>query len=70
MSSVRAHFDGKKIQLDEPIELPKGAKLIVTVVEEATEKKANRGLTRVLEKAHPWGPEVLSENHHRYFSRR
>jgi len=30
--SLRAHFDGTAIRLDEPYELPKDAKLIVTVL--------------------------------------
>ena len=30
--SLKAHFDGEYIQLDEPCELEKGAQLIVTVV--------------------------------------
>ncbi len=31
--SLRAHYDGKTIHLDEPFELPEGARLIVTVLE-------------------------------------
>jgi hypothetical protein len=30
--SIPAHFDGKHIQLDEPVSLPMNAKLIVTVL--------------------------------------
>ncbi len=30
--SLKAHFDGKSIQLDEPYELPPDAQLIVTVL--------------------------------------
>ena len=30
--SLKAHFDGKTIQLDEPYELPPDAQLIVTVL--------------------------------------
>ena len=30
--SLKAHFDGKMIQLDEPYELPQDAQLIVTVL--------------------------------------
>lgn len=32
MLSVRAHFDGNQIQLDEPIQLPANAPLLVTVL--------------------------------------
>jgi hypothetical protein len=34
--SLRAHFDGQKIQLDEPFELPTDAQLLVTVLSPAT----------------------------------
>ena len=30
--SLKAHFDGTSIQLDEPYDLPRDAKLIVTVL--------------------------------------
>jgi hypothetical protein len=33
--SLKAHFDGKAIHLDEPYELPRDAKLIVTVLSSA-----------------------------------
>jgi hypothetical protein len=31
--SLKAHYDGKTIRLDEPFDLPEGAPLIVTVLE-------------------------------------
>jgi len=31
--SLRAHYDGKAIHLDEPFDLPEGAQLIVMVLE-------------------------------------
>lgn len=31
--SLRAHYEGKTIHLDEPFDLPEGAQLIVTVLE-------------------------------------
>ena len=31
--SLKAHYDGKNIRLDEPYTLPEGAQLIVTVLE-------------------------------------
>ena len=34
--SLRAHFDGKTILLDEPYELPHDAQLLVTVLTAAT----------------------------------
>lgn len=36
--SVRAHFDGTNIQLDEPFELPPNAPLLVTVLSSAHEE--------------------------------
>lgn len=36
--SVRAHFDGTNIQLDEPFELPRDAPLLVTVLSSAQEE--------------------------------
>ena len=33
--SLKAHYDGKAIRLDEPFELTKGTRLIVTVMEDA-----------------------------------
>jgi hypothetical protein len=34
--SLKAHYDGKTIHLDEPFDLPEGAHLIVTVLEPAS----------------------------------
>ena len=34
--SLKAHFDGRAIQLDEPYELPRDAQLIVTVLATST----------------------------------
>jgi hypothetical protein len=34
--SLKAHFDGKTIQLDEPYDLPANAQLIVTIVPATT----------------------------------
>ena len=30
--TLRAHFDGERIQLDEPFDLPRNSRLIVTVL--------------------------------------
>ncbi len=30
--SLKAHFDGQRIQLDEPFELPRNASLLVTIL--------------------------------------
>jgi len=34
--TLRAHFDGRQILLDEPYELAPGTKLVITVVSEST----------------------------------
>jgi len=36
--SVHAHYDGKQILLDEPIELPVGRRLLVTVLDGTDEE--------------------------------
>ena len=36
--SVHAHYDGKQILLDEPMELPVGRRLLVTVLEGSDEE--------------------------------
>ena len=36
--SVHAHYDGKQILLDEPMELPVGRRLLVTVLAESGEE--------------------------------
>ena len=36
--SVPAHYDGQHILLDEPVQLPIGRRLLVTVLEEADDK--------------------------------
>jgi hypothetical protein len=33
--SIKAHYDGATIRLDEPFDLPEGAQLMVTVLEPA-----------------------------------
>ena len=38
--SVPAHFDGEHIRLDEPLELERNARLIVTVVTEPDDERA------------------------------
>ena len=38
--SVHAHYDGKQILLDEPMELPVGRRLLVTVLD-ATDEAAD-----------------------------
>jgi len=39
--TLKAHFDGRQIVLDEPYELPRDARLVVTVLPETD--KAERG---------------------------
>jgi hypothetical protein len=41
--SLKAHYDGKAIHLDEPFDLPEGAQLIVTVLEAAQSDSERAG---------------------------
>ena len=41
--SLKAHYDGKTIHLDEPFDLPEGAQLIVTVLEAAQSDSERAG---------------------------
>src|SRR5438874_7531682 len=50
--SLKAHFDGRAIQLDEPAELPRDARLLVTILspvpaEEAAESETLSAARRV-----------------------
>ncbi|MEJ0001149.1 MAG: hypothetical protein WDO13_19515 [Verrucomicrobiota bacterium] len=38
LRSVHAHYDGKQILLDEPIELPVGRRLLVTLLDSTDEE--------------------------------
>jgi len=59
--SLKAHYDGKAIRLDEPFDLPEGAQLMVTVLEAAqpdSEKVwwtdlSSRGLARAYGDSEP-----------------
>jgi hypothetical protein len=37
--SLKAHYDGKTILLDEPFDLPEGARLLVTVLDPQAEEE-------------------------------
>jgi hypothetical protein len=59
--SLKAHYDGTAIRLDEPFDLPEGAQLIVTVLEAAQPEKERaewshlsaRGLARAYSDSEP-----------------
>lgn len=64
--TVKAHYDGRTIQLDEPIELAPNARLLVTVLESTDEigtdwrSLATAGLARAFSDDEPdYGPEDL-----------
>lgn len=40
--TLKAHFDGERIILDEPVVIPEGALLLVTVVDDSTDLDAAR----------------------------
>ena len=41
MTTLSAHFDGEKIQLDEPYKLAENARLVVVVLEDAENEQRN-----------------------------
>jgi len=41
--SLKAHYDGKTICLDEPFDLPEGAQLMITVLEPAISEQDRAG---------------------------
>lgn len=57
--SLKAHYDGNSIQLDEPFDLPEGARLIITVLEGADSERVGwhdlsaRGLARAYGDSEP-----------------
>jgi len=59
--SLKAHFDGQTIRLDEPFDLPEGAQLMVTVLEPAKSETdrdgwielSKRGLARAYGDSEP-----------------
>lgn len=66
MLSVRAHFDGKQIKLDEPVKLKPDTKLLITVLSEG--KPIDKTLFELLEApiGRIEGPEDWSINHDHY----
>lgn len=58
-TSVKAHFDGEQIVLDEPLELPRDTPLMVTILSDAWQETARwqtlsiRELARAYGKAEP-----------------
>jgi hypothetical protein len=65
--TLKAHFDGRSIRLDEPYEIPPNARLLVTVVEpvgdtdrEPWQALSGEGLARAYSDEEPkYGPEDL-----------
>jgi hypothetical protein len=58
--SLKAHYDGTAIRLDEPFDLPEGAQLIVTVLEaaESDQERAERAVDVARELA--WAGHLTS----------
>ncbi len=65
--TLKAHYDGRSIQLDEPFELPANARLLITLVEPAMDADreqwanlAGEGLARAYGDDEPdYGPGDL-----------
>jgi hypothetical protein len=58
--TLQAHFDGKQILLDEPIELQPGARLLVTVISASEVERRewmNASIQLLEESYHPDEPE-------------
>lgn len=43
---LRAHYDGRVIRLDEPYDIPRGAKLVVTIVPAALAREGWKELAK------------------------
>lgn len=55
--SLRAHFDGQNIQLDEPFSLPRDAKLIVTVISDVDDDHEVWGQSALANLERAYGPD-------------
>lgn len=54
--NLRAHFDGKQIQLDEPFPLQPNAKLVVTVLSDADNEHEDWGRLAMQNLERAYGP--------------
>ena len=69
--TLTAHFDGERIQLDEPFQLPSDARLLVTIIPEPSadiEQQdwyalSRTGLARAYSDDEPDYPSSLVRNH-------
>lgn len=65
MLSLRAHFDGKQVHIDDPVILKPNTKLLITVL--SNEQKKEKTLFDKLEQIGTIeGPEDWSVNHDHY----
>jgi hypothetical protein len=55
--SLRAHFDGKQIQLDEPFQLQPNVKLLVTVLSDVDDEHEDWGRMAIRNLAWAYGPD-------------
>ena len=55
--SLRAHFDGKQIQLDEPFPLQPNAKLLVTVLSDVDDEHEDWARLAIQNLARAYGPD-------------
>jgi len=70
-TTLSAHFDGERIQLDEPFDLPADARLLVTILPEASTDReraewyalSKAGLARAFSEDEPDYPASLVRRH-------
>lgn len=55
--SLRAHFDGKQILLDEPFQLEPNARLVVTVLSDVDDEREDWGRLALQNLERAYGPD-------------
>lgn len=54
--TLKARFDGEQIVLDEPLSIPRGARLLVTVIDSTSDEAEEAAVAR-LALARAYGPD-------------
>jgi hypothetical protein len=55
--ALKAHYDGERIVLDEPFELPRNASLIVTVLSDVDRERGDWEALALASLARAYGPD-------------